>query len=236
MKNSKHWQSLGLFALTGFFICLSAIDSWAGPHLKFRNDKSLFNSLEGKMVIVAVVLLAVPFVLYGIFRRQIKVQRTQAVLARLAKQDSNFDWAKLQPFFSDVYAKINLAGAEVVTESPFKHCTDWYWKNDLEPKLNRWKAEGVVHHGKLDKMYRMDPVLVRHTGQTMAEGSLLVLDIKASVEDFQVSTRTGHSDGAVGFQDVHTLWSFKLTHGKWLLNNVETQEFLNVYTNLPNEK
>ena len=88
----------------------------------------------------------------------------------------------------------------------------------------------------MNNIQRREPNLLSYWGDPHGEGSISVVDFKANVESYFIAQSTGLvTEGNKGFQEVETIWTFQLNHGKWLLNNVESAEFRFVYLNLTNE-
>jgi hypothetical protein len=231
MKIKRNMLLVGLVVL---FICLFALDVWAGPGGKI--GKALFTTFWGKALLLALTIIFLPLVLYMRLRQYLKVRRTMKVLRALAGSDRNFDWMFLKNRFTDVFTRTHAAWGQEDMGAVSEFCTSWYWQNQQIVHLDRWKNQGLVNVSKLNSIHKMEPIFVRYTGHPQGEGSIVVVDFKASVEDYLIKRDSGMIvEGKKGFQNVETLWTFQLSEGKWLLENIEQVEFWSMYIKMPNE-
>lgn len=233
MLKSSRFPGIGLILL---FICLLSADVWAGPHLKVHFTQDLYDSYWGKVLIVLMTALALPFVFYGHTRQYFKSFGAKNALRRLAAVDTSFDWTTLKPRITTVFTLMHQGLSWDNRVETAALCTSTYWQDHQRANLKRWKDEGLEHKSQLKSIDRMDPLLVRHTGEPQGEGSVLAVYFKATVEDYLEKQSTGAiATGEKGFQVEESMWTFQLVKGHWLLNNIEPKEFRTVYLQLTNE-
>ena len=230
----KHQRTLVLIGLTLLFICLFALDVWAGPGGKIAN--ALFTTFWGKMLLLVLTILFLPFIIYTRLRQYFKVRSTMKALRQLGVYDRNFDWLTMKNRLTDIFTRTHMAWGKEDMGEVSEFCTSWYWQNQQIVHLDRWKNQGLVNKSQLNKINRMEPIFVRHSGLPQGEGSIIVVDFKANVEDYLIKRDTGLIvEGKKGFQNVETIWTFQFNNGKWLLENIEQVEFWSMYIKMPNE-
>ncbi len=234
MKHKKAQRYLGLTLL---FIYLFSLDVWAGPHLKKMDlSNSALSPYVGYMLVLIVLCILLPVAFFLFFNRQFKSIKTIYLLRRLAKKDQNFHWPALKKHCSDVFGKIHQASGGNNQTAAAAFCTTSFWETEQRNNFERWSAEGMKHRDQVSTIKYLSPVLLRHTGQPGAEDSIVVVNIKAKVEDYFEDAKTGEMlEGRKGFQNIEDFWTFQLIQGKWLLHNIEPSEFKSVYLNLRNE-
>ena len=230
----KHQRTLLLVGLTLLFICLFAIEAWAGPGGKIA--KALFTTFWGKVLLIVLTIIFLPFILYSRIRQYFKVRRTMAILQQLAARDRHFDWMSLKNRVTDIFTRTHRAWGKEDMSEVSSFSTSWYWQNQQLVHLDRWKEQGLVNKSELRKINSLMPLFVRHSGLPGAEDSILVVGIDANQEDYLMQRDSGLVvEGKKGFQDVETVWSFRLHQGEWLLDNIEQLEFWLSYVRMPNE-
>ncbi|MBL7826528.1 MAG: hypothetical protein JNJ57_07860, partial [Saprospiraceae bacterium] len=70
----KNQRVLLLVSLTLLLICLCVLEAWAGPGGKIA--KALFTTFWGKVLMVILFILLLPFLLYTRIRQYFKVRST----------------------------------------------------------------------------------------------------------------------------------------------------------------
>ena len=230
----KHQRTLLLVGLTLLFVCLFALEAWAGPGGKIA--KAVFTTFWGKLLLFLLVIIFLPFILYARLRQYLKVRRTTETLRQLASRDRNFDWMSLRNRVTDIFTRTHRAWGKEDMGEVATFSTSLYWQNQQLVHLDRWKEQGLVNKSELRKINNLTPLFVRHSGLPQAEDSLLVVGIDANQEDYLMQRDTGLIvEGKKGFQDVETLWTFRLHKGEWLLDNIEQVDFWLSYVRMPNE-
>lgn len=230
----KHQRTLLLAGLTLLFICLFVLEAWAGPGGKIA--KALFTTFWGKVLLVVLTIIFLPFILYARLRQYFKVRRTMATLRQLAANDRNFDWMTLKNRVTDIFTRTHRAWGKEDMGEVSSFSTSWYWQNQQLVHLDRWKEQGLVNKSELRKINSLTPLFIKHSGQPQGEDSILVVGIDANQEDYLMQRDSGLIvEGKKGFQDVDTLWTFRLHKGEWLLDNIEQVEFWSTYVGMPNE-
>lgn len=230
----KRRQILLIISLTLLMICLFSLEAWAGPGGKIA--KALFTTFWGKMLLGIMTILLLPFILYSKFRQYFKVRSTLKTLRQLGGLNPQFNWITLKNRLTDVFTRTHLAWTKEDMGEVSEYCTHWYWQNQQLIYLDRWKDQGLVNKSSLRRIKKMEPIFVKFSDLPQNEDSMVVLDIIAEVEDYLVQRETGLIvEGKKGFQDLETLWTFRLQKGKWLLDNIEQVEFWSMYIKMPNE-
>lgn len=234
MKHKKAQRYLGLTLL---FIYLFSLDVWAGPHLKKMDlSSSALSPYLGYILVVIILSLLLPVAFFLFFNRQFKAINTIYLLRRLAKKDQNFHWPTLKKHVTAVFGALHQAWGGNNQTAAAAFCTTSFWETAQRNNFERWSAEGIKHRDQPSTIKYLSPILLRHTGQPGAEDSIVVVNIKANVEDYFEDANTGEMlEGKKGFQNIEDFWTFQLIQGKWLLYNIEPSEFKSVYLNLRNE-
>jgi hypothetical protein len=230
----KHQRTLLLIGLTLLLVCLFALDVWAGPGGKIA--KAVFTTFWGKILLFFLVILLLPVILYAQVRQYFKTRSTMKALRQLAAYDRKFDWLFLKNRFTDIFTRTHAAWGQEDMGAVSEFSTSWYCQNQQIVHLDRWQNQGLINKSQLNKINSMSPIFVRHSGEPNGEGSIVVVDFRANVEDYLMKRDSGIIvEGKKGFQNVETLWSFQLQDGKWLLENIEQVDFWSMYIKMPNE-
>jgi hypothetical protein len=230
----KYQRPFLLLGLTLLFTCAFALDVWAGPGGQIA--KAVFTTFWGKILLLILFLLFLPFILYSSVRQYFKVRSTMKTLRQLGARDRNFDWLTMKNRLTDVFTRTHRAWSMEDMGEVSAFCTSWYWQNQQIVHLDRWKSQGLINKSQLNKINSMEPIFVRHSGAPDGEGSIVVVDFKANAEDYLINRESGMIvEGKKGFQNIETLWTFQLKEGKWLLENIEQIDFWSMYIKMPNE-
>ena len=230
----KQQRTLLLIGLVILFICVFALDVWAGPGGKIA--KAVFTTFWGKLLLLVLVIIFLPFLLYARIRQYFKVRNTMKALRQLGANNRNFDWLTLKNRLTDIFTRTHAAWTREQMDEVSEFSTSWYWQNQQIVHLDRWKDQGLQNKSQLAKINKMEPLFVRHSGQPDGEGSLIVVEFNAQVEDYLMQRDTGLIvEGKKGFQNVENIWTFQLQKGAWLLENIEQSEFWSMYIKMPNE-
>ncbi|MBL7825785.1 MAG: Tim44 domain-containing protein [Saprospiraceae bacterium] len=223
-----------LVSLTLLLICFCALEAWAGPGGKIA--KVLFTTFWGKLLMLVLFILLLPLILYSRVRQYFKVRSTMKSLRVLGMKNPQFNWMNLKTRLTDVFTRTHLAWGKEDMGDVSEFCTSWYWQNQQLIHLDRWKNQGLINVSQLNRIKKMEPIFVSYSGLPNGDNSLIVVDFDANVEDYLMQRDSGLIvEGKKGFQDVETLWTFRLVNGNWLLDNIEQLEFWSMYIKMPNE-
>lgn len=234
MPTMKRRQILILVGLTLLLICLFSLEAQAGPGGKIA--KALFTTIWGRIFLAIMTIVLLPFIVYSKFRQYFKVKNTLKTLRQLGAVSPPFNWLTMKNRLTDVFTRTHLAWSKEDMGDVSEYCTHWYWQNQQLIYLDRWNAQGLMNKSQMRHIKRMEPIFVRYSNLPQGEDSIVVVDILANIEDYLVQVDSGLIvEGKKGFQDVETLWTFRLLQGQWLLDNIEQVESWSMYIKMPNE-
>jgi hypothetical protein len=207
----------------------------AGPGGKIA--AALFQTLWGKILLFFLVILFLPLILYALIREYLAQRRTLKDLSQLALVNNLFDWVNLQERIIECFYSVHAAWHnENITEAS-EWMTNWYSKNQQIVYLDAWAKKGLINHCQIKKINHIRPLFLAYRGDDkQAEGSRIVLSIAAYMEDYLAKRETGEIvEGKKGFQEVETVWTFKIQQGQWVVANIEEDMLSLEYAQLANE-
>ncbi len=207
----------------------------AGPGGKIAS--ALFHSLWGKVLLFFLVILLVPIILYTLIRESLAQRRTLNDLRQLALANNLFDWLSLRDRITECFHSVHAAWHNENIAEASECITNWYSKNQQLVYLDAWAKDGLVNHCQIKKISSIMPLFLAYRGDDkQAEGSRIVVSIAAIMEDYLAKRETGQIvDGKKGFQEVETVWTFKVQQGQWLVANIEEDMLSLEYAQLANE-
>jgi len=207
----------------------------AGPGGKIAS--ALFQTLWGKVLLFFLVILFLPLILYTLVREYLAQRRTLNDLRQLALVNDLFDWLSLRDRITDCFYRVHAAWHNENMVEASEWVTNWYWKNQQLVYLEAWAKEGLVNHCQVKKISSIRPLFLAYRGDDkQAEGSRIVVSIAAYMEDYLAKRETGQIvEGKKGFQEVETVWTFKVQEGQWVVANIEEDMLSLEYAQLANE-
>ena len=113
--------------------------------------------------------------------------------------------------------------------------TDWYWQNQQLVYLNEWKERGLVNVCRVRKVNSIEPIHVKATNEPGFENSRISFMISAEMEDYLKERDSDRIvEGAKGFNDEESVWTFVLTNGNWILENISQESLYSKFIKMPN--
>lgn len=230
------WARWFVVAVVVVLVALVPGAAWAGPGGKIAS--AFFKTWWGQLIgaILAIVLL--PLILYVTVRERIEVARTLRDLRTLAARDRRFDWMPLHERVTECFMRVHGAWSREDMALASQWMTSWYWQNQQLAHLDRWERDGLVNQCTVKSMGAIRPLLVlwRSDDAIAGNGSRVVVSITAKMEDYLQERATGRIvEGAKGFDDEETVWTFVLEHGQWVVSNIEEGSLSLAYATMVNE-
>jgi len=209
--------------------------AFAGPGGKIAS--AILHTFWGKVLLFILFLLFFPLILYILVREYLAERRTLQDLRELAKFNNLFDWLILRERITDCFYRIHRAWRKEDMSEASEWTTDWYWKNQQLVYLDQWTKNGLINHCRVKKIRGIKPLFLAYRGnEKVADGSRLVVSIIAKMEDYLAKRDTGEVvEGAKGFQEVETIWTFSVKNGQWVVANIEEDMLSLDYAQLANE-
>lgn len=206
-------------------ISLFAIPAFAGPGGAIA--KVVAKSFWGRVALVVLTILFLPFIIYVLIREKLAERRTQKDLAFMAKYSPDFEWLRAKERILDCFHRIHAAWRAEDASEAGEYMSDWYWRNQQLVFIERWKREGLYNECEVKKIRSVRPLLFVHRNDGAAHaGSVLVVSITARMKDYLAKRGTGEiMEGDKKFKDHETIWSFTMIDGKWRVSNIEEADF-----------
>lgn len=141
----------------------------------------------------------------------------------MASHSKYFEWLKIQERAKDCFYRVHSGWEKENLSEVSSWMTDWYWQNQQQVHLERWKKKGLVNICEVKKITNIKPLLFVHRNhETEHEDSMVVLSIAAKMKDFLQERNTGKVvEGSKKYKNVETIWSFTLENGRWKVSDIE---------------
>ena len=217
-------------------VCLVAAEpALAGPGGKIAS--ALFDSIWGKVLLVIVIIVFLPFIVYVVAREKLAERRTLRDLQFMAEHGALFDWLRVRERILDCFHRVHAAWRKEDASEAAQWMTDWYWQNQQLVYLDQWAREGLVNHCNVKRVTGVRPLLFAHRNDGPAhEGSTLVAAISAYMQDYLVKRDTDAViEGSKKFKDVETVWTFTVVDGRWRVSNIEEGALSLTYARLTSD-
>lgn len=223
-----------LLLLVLFFSLIQCAELIAGPGGKIA--KEIFTSPAGKIIGLIIGIIFLPLIIYVNIREHLGVRKTEKDLAQLAlRQPKYFQWLTVKDRIQEVFGRVHSAWDKEDMSEASKWMTNWYWQNQQLLFLDKWAREGLVNKCTVRSIEKIKPLMLIYSPEEKAEGSRLVVSIKANMEDYLEQRETKKLvEGKKGFRDVETVWTFILEDGQWILNNIEEDSMSLAYAKMKN--
>lgn len=215
-------------------LLLFSMEALAGPGGSIA--KGLFTTFWGKLFLVLLVIIFLPFIIVSLIRGRIKQARTRKALNHLATQSRLFDPIALNTRMRDVFERVYLSWNKGDLEDTSEWMNSWYRQNQQIVHLNNWNEKGLKNHCQVGKIFSITPIHIQmnQTGESL-DGTRVVFKIHAEVIDYLEEVSTSRLvKGEYGFVNNSNLWTLELTDGNWKLDNIEENEMLGAYEKLKN--
>lgn len=211
-----------------------ATDVIAGPGGAIA--KGLFNTFWGKLFMVILILILLPYILYANLRGQIKSRKTTKALNELARHNKLFDPIQLKTRMKEIFERVYFAWNKGELDDTTEWMNSWYRQNQQIVHLNFWKENGLKNHCQISKINSIRPLHIQmNQDGDSPNGSRVVFRINAEIQDYLEEISTGRLvKGERGFVDHINVWTLELVDGIWKLDNIEEVNVINSYEKMSN--
>ncbi|MGB2247031.1 MAG: Tim44 domain-containing protein [Alcanivorax sediminis] len=213
------WNQRGLMLAT--ILWLACEPALAGPGGTIA--KAAFETFWGRVALGALTIIFLPLILMVLVREKLAERRTRKDLRFMTERDPRFDWLTIQQRAKDCFHRVH-SGWEKEDLTPVSDwMTTWYWQNQQQVFLDKWKREGLVNVCNVKRMGKIRPLLFVHRNLGHEhEGSLLVISMTAHMQDY-LAKRVGGQvvEGSKRYKEVETVWSFTMDGGDWKVSDIE---------------
>lgn len=212
------YQRLLMLAAGLWLACEPAL---AGPGGKIA--KAAFETFWGRVGLGVLTLLFLPLIIMVLVREKLAERRSRKDLSFMAARDARFDWLSIQQRTKDCFHRIHSGWDKEDLSDVSGWMTSWYWQNQQQVFLDKWKREGLVNVCNVKRMGSIRPLLFVHRNLGRAhEGSLLVVSITATMQDYLAKREGGKVvEGSKRYKEVETVWSFSMDGGEWKVSDIE---------------
>ena len=226
-------RNILIFLLILFFLFTFEPELLAAPGGKIAN--AFFKTWWGKLISFILVIVLFPIILPQMWRERKKVKATEKALGQLATLDDNFEILKLKARVSGVFNRVHRAWTKEDMSEASELMTPWYWQNQQLVYLNAWEERGLVNVCRVRAVNKVKPILVKATTESNFENSRVSFSINAEIEDYLKERESGRIvEGAKGFDDEESVWTFVLQDGNWLLENISREASYSEFIKMPN--
>lgn len=201
----------------------------AGPGGKIA--RAVFESFWGKVLLGVLAIIFMPLIVYVLIKEKLAERRTKKDLRFMAGYSPLFEWMKIRERAKDCFLRVHSGWENEDLSGVSGWMTDWYWQNQQQVYLNKWKENGLANICNVRKITNIKPLLFVHRNQgSEHEGSLVVISIEAHMQDYLENRNTGEIvEGSKKFKDVETVWSFTLEDGQWKVSDIEESDMTLAY-------
>ena len=223
--------------LASMAILLVAVCLWTEPALAGPGGKiasAAFETFWGRIVLGLLAVFFLPLTVYVLVREKLAERRAHRDLRFMAAYDSRFDWLQIQQRAKDCFHRVHSGWGDEDLSRVADWMTAWYWQNQQQVHLDRWRREGLKNVCEVRKIARLKPLLFVHRNQGAEhEESLIVISIEALMKDYLEERSGGRVvEGSKRFKLVETIWSFVLEDGEWKVSDIEEDSMSLAYAKL----
>jgi hypothetical protein len=231
MKNSI----IAAITLIVILTLLYAEPAIAGPGGKIAS--AAFETVWGRVFLGILTIIFLPLIIYVICLEKIAEKRARKDMQYMAAYSSKFEWLKIQERVKDCFYRVHSGWEKEDLSGVTNWMTSWYWQNQQQVHLDRWKRKGLVNICDVKKISDIKPVLFVHRNQSQEhEDSMVVISIMANMQDYLQDRNTGEVvEGSKRYKDVETIWSFTMEDGEWKVSDIEEGNMSIAYAKLVKE-
>lgn len=203
-------------------LLLSVIEpALAGPGGKIAS--AAYETFWGRVILAILTVIFLPLITYVWLREKFAERRTRKDLRFMADYSPVFELLKIQERAKDCFFRVHSGWEKEDLSEVSSWMTSWYWQNQQQVHLDRWKREGLVNICDVKKINYIKPILFVHRNQgNEHEDSMVVLSIEAKMKDYLQNRTTGKVvEGSKRYKDVETVWSFTLEDGVWKVSDID---------------
>lgn len=207
--------------------------AYAGPGGAIT--KVLFKTWWGKLLMLILCILLLPIIIYSQIITFFKVRKTKKQLVKIGLLNKDFSWLNLNKNISNIFTRTYLAWSNEDMSEVKNYVNHWYWQNQQLVILDEWKKENLKNICKLESISKITPLYIEIYNEDNFEGSKIAVEITANIEDYLINKSTNKIvKGAKGYTDESHIWIFEYENGKWLLDNIVTEDYSLAYLKTEN--
>jgi len=212
-----------------FSVLIVAEPAFAGPGGKIAS--AVFETFWGRVVLGILAIIFLPFACYVMINERIAEHRTRKDLRFMASYSSLFEWLKVQERAKDCFYRVHSGWENEDLSNVSGWMTDWYWQNQQQVHLERWKRKGLINICYVKKITKIKPLLFVHRNHdNQHEDSMVVISISAKMKDYLQDRESGKVvEGSKKYKVVETIWSFTLENGQWKVSDIEEDDMCLIY-------
>ncbi|WP_299315118.1 hypothetical protein [uncultured Aquimarina sp.] len=197
--------------------------------------KGLFKTWWGKILMLLLFIILLPFIIYIKSVEFFKVKKTKKQLVEIGLKNKNFSWLNLEKNFSNIVTRVYAAWGDEDMSEVKEYVNHWYWQNQQLVHLDKWKSNNLKNICNLQKINKIRPLYIELTNNSNYEGSKVVISISATIEDYLINKDTQKViEGKRGFQDESHIWVMEYTEGRWLLDDIRNGDLSLAFAKMEN--
>ncbi|VAW81990.1 hypothetical protein MNBD_GAMMA12-1986 [hydrothermal vent metagenome] len=198
------------------------------------SKSGLGTSVWIKIILAMAALLLLPLIMVGLIKELRAEKRSLNDLGIVTRYNNRFRWSQIKQRVSDCVKEIHKAKNDSDMPVVSDCMTDWYWRNQQNVFLEKWRDQGLLNVRHIKQLTRIKPLLFIHRNNgCLQEGSILVLSVRANMQSYFIDRVSGELiKGHKNYQMVDKLWSFMYTAGEWKVSNIEDYSQRNHYTKM----
>jgi len=197
--------------------------------------KAAVNSFWGRIGLGIAFVVLSPIIAYVLIKEAKAKKRTLQDLAFLKNHSPQFDWLKIKLRIQDCFVRVHSAWEQEDISEAQNWMSSWYWQNQKCTVLDAWKRQGLQNICKVDPKILIKPLLFVHRNENSIahNGSSLHILISASMVDYLIDIKSGKIvEGCKSKKVVESLWSFVISNGQWVVENIEDSDMSLEYAQL----
>ncbi|WP_027392642.1 hypothetical protein [Aquimarina latercula] len=197
--------------------------------------KGLFKTWWGKILLLVVTIVLLPFIIYIKSVEFFKVKKTKKQLMHIGLKNRDFSWLNLEKNFSNIITRVYDAWGDEDMSKVKEHVNHWYWQNQQSTHLDKWKSNNLQNICNLQKIHKIRPLYLELTNENDLEGSKIVISISGTIEDYLINRDTQKIiEGNRGYQNESHIWVMEYTDGKWLLDDIKDSDLSLAFAKMEN--
>ncbi|WP_400077767.1 hypothetical protein [Winogradskyella sp. R77965] len=227
----QHRKILLTVLIIGFLFYIDPV--YAGPGGSIA--KGLFKTWWGKLILFALFIVFFPLIVYTYTVEYFAVNKTKKQLNQIGLKNKDFSWLNLEKNVYNIFTRVYEAWDKENMKEVSSYVNHWYWQNQQQVHLDRWKRENLKNICKLDRIKSIKPVYTEITNEDNFEGSKIAFVISANIKDYLVNRDTLKIiEGKDVFGDEEHIWIMEYTEGKWLLDDIREGNFSLAFAKMKN--
>ena len=184
--------------------------------------KAFFKTWWGKLILIVLTIVFLPLIIYIRLVEYRKARKIKKVLSQLSLQHKSFHWLQLHKEFSNIIRRVYNAWSEEDLGAVKGYVNHWYWQNQQQVFLDKWKRENLKNVSNLKEISKIRPLYLELTEAPNLEGSRIGIAIDVVAEDYLQDRDTQKVvQGKKGFESLEYVWFLEYTEGKWLLDDIQ---------------